>query len=491
MRLIRFIPLLWLAPTLCSAEFRHDEDAGIAVLRVAPIAQLLAGLDRTVEMTYGTEQMDQQWDSARNHYVGSLLRYFHYPEIAHAGYHSFTVEPAKRYGHISSGSDEELAATVARDEQQAASGQDPQKISYHYDGAGWLKAIITERLTPESEGFFERRDSFDYTFFPDGTTDMRWNSYEAEHASYAVTPADCGPLPLFHHTYRYKQTRLRLDAFGNVVLVDKQSSMKLDTCKTVAGISFHMQMEYDEEGRLVRMWNPSSVYQGIRTETTWEYRPMPYQQFARMQKRYPVDIVLEDPAISSWLAEQRPRSYLEIHKMTYRYPEQESSRKNGHFSGSAALRDMVSRDSSYQLRNSSGQLLVFWEGNSSIYRRNQFTLLTHKREKGGPEQTLIQTIYLGVDTRRAYTQAQQETIHVTKAEIRQRDTRYLAGQAFHRYLIGRDVNDAWSTEEQIPFRSRLPDYANWHTTAIVQTDTTGLVQCVWTPEQIFKLSYGK
>lgn len=136
--------------------YEHPNKAPDAI---SPLFSLLSSLNNTILGSYGISGTDQRWDTVQQHYRGNILSYLYYPEMAAAGYSSFSVAKTSVFNPWANLSNS-TAFFAKLDEIQKNLNEDNgrRKIRYYYDRSGWLRAVEEVSINPQYQGFYEQCD---------------------------------------------------------------------------------------------------------------------------------------------------------------------------------------------------------------------------------------------------------------------------------------------------------------------------------------------
>lgn len=291
------------------------EHPNLAPEKMTPLGHLLTGVNNIMYGGYSYFGADQDWDTAQQHYTGNILTYLRYPEIPAAGYRVFSVKRAswtEGTGILYGADDKAMESTLDWSRRYLGEDRDRKKTTCYVNGDGWLTAIQSEQLYPQSQGFAEDRDSFDYVFGDDGSMLIKWTS--DGHSSGSGNKS-------FQHSYRHSTTTLSLDRWHNVLKIESVSADRQTDRPDAGPAYFSKRLWYDDEGRLVRVVDSNGAYASRSSEYTFSYHTLPLGRFLDSVKDAKEYGPLRLPAVAAWLGQRGPLTYMYVSR-TFKAYEQ-------------------------------------------------------------------------------------------------------------------------------------------------------------------------
>jgi hypothetical protein len=467
------------------AQYSRFETPAIAPTGISPFASLFGSLNNLVYNTYDYNGTDQSWDNSAMHYRGMLLSYLRYPELPKAGYSSFSLTTMKEI-YLNQGDDmTSLKNIIAQTEHQAGMDDLRTRISYHYDSAGWLRAIITKTITPEVEAYTETWDSLFYSFYANGSVVLRWQQDQLATSAGYVASTSCGAMPPFHKFYRHTLITVSLDSFHNVTSIESRTDELRDTCREGGTKVSRRTMTYDREGKALSMTDSSSAYPAAHTETLISYEAMPFDKLALVLKDQRAFEPLHQPIIKSWLETQGPLSAVVQRRSTRNYLNYDSRLRQ-----QVLRRDspFVYSDTSFFVLNVLRQRVIYVPAGNrktfSFYTRaadplTSSVVLRVQNLPGPPEPTATPAVVcdpLALST--IFTQRK-----LIKKIGSQDLTIYATDETHENYGSYRE------SQASQQFRPSIPDDINFRIRSMLLKDAQGLVKYLWLPDHAYKLSY--
>ena len=492
-RLALTLIFIAIAGMACHAQLSAYEHPNLIYGSISPVFQLLEDPDLGNLLYDQPANNHQEWDTTQQHYTGTLLQHLYYPQLAKAGYTSFSVIKIERHSNEPGMSVDEINRSLEGSEREFEKDNGISRTTYHYDSAGWLRCISHTLLSPEYEYYGETTDSIFYQFRQDKSMHITRRKDEHSSGRNFASTSGCGQLPPFFHIYKKAQTHIMLDSFHNILRIKTDVRERWDTC-TVKGPAIRSRTcSYDSEGRLVHAID-SDVHHGLlASEIVAQYSKMSFLQFMDSVKGDTAFDALRKPAIREWLQLQGPLSYLHLQAKIIGYPtyDQLTSDKNKQKPDTPKHNYTTAH-----FINNKRQRVVSWNDTYSGYHyQNEFALTKHWPGTSSQGPT-VEIQYLPVhDAKEVAMPGANAT--ATGVVMLKGSTHYIKDSlSINSNTLYRLMNENMVGQSDRPgsreFNTLPPvKIPNLKTQSLIITNPQGLIQYAWSYHSIYKITYHK
>ncbi|RYZ48550.1 MAG: hypothetical protein EOP49_18420 [Sphingobacteriales bacterium] len=344
-----------------TAQFQPYEHPNVAVYRLTPVMQLLEGLNNVLYANYGYPAY-QVWNERTQHFEGDLHSYLCYPQITASGNRIMEVTAVDREGRdIPDHRDPRWLTEMT---ERIISSQKRTKTLYTFGAGGWLQAVFSESLSPESEGYTISRDQFYYLRFPDSTSSIRWDHNSFSSGSGYAGSIWCPPMPEFHTIRQYTRHTLSLDASRNVVSTETYRRDKWQNCDNNTPVTYYTSAERDKWGRVTYFTDSSTEYNSVVSEMTYDWTSSALDAFRQSVKAMPQYGNLIEGPVAAYLASEGAAEYagLNMERRTYlRYDEKKGTQV------ADRSNPQISFDSAFFILDRKKERLAAWHDKATEY----------------------------------------------------------------------------------------------------------------------------